>query len=58
MADQVEVLKLTQEAAIGPGADKVAVSKLVMFAILVPGDSGPDTTNRQGHVYSRQIRRG
>jgi hypothetical protein len=57
MANQVEVAKLTQHTAIGPPADNIAVSKLVMFVLLVPGESGPDTSNRQGHVHTQIIRR-
>lgn len=59
MADQVEVTKLTEFVVFGPPADHIAVSKLVMFAVLVPGDDGSDETPmRQVHVYSQKIRRG
>lgn len=47
---QIEVGKLTGWAAIGPSGE-VSVGKLVMYALLVPGESGPDTSNKQGHVY-------
>lgn len=48
---QIEGYKLTQYAAIAPDSDEIAVHKLAMFVLLIPGDSGPDTSNRQGHVY-------
>lgn len=54
---QIEVPKLTQHAIIGPDNDEIAVTKLVMFVILQPGDSGTDTSNRQGHVHAQIIRR-
>jgi hypothetical protein len=38
-------------------SDSAAVSKVVAYLILVPGDSGPDTSNRQGHVHTQIIRR-
>ena len=57
MADQIEVAKLNQLVAIGPPADEIAVAKLVMHVLLVPGDSGPDTSNRHGHVHAQIIRR-
>lgn len=56
MANQAEVTKLVQYVATGK--ENVAeVSKLVMYVLLEPGESGPDTSNRQGHVYSRIVRR-
>ncbi len=55
---QIEVGKLTQFNIIGPPADNIAVSKLVMFALLVPGDDGSsEAPARQAHVYSQKIRR-
>ena len=53
---QIEVPKLVQHAVIGPDADEIAVTKLVMFVILQPGDS-EDTSNRQGHVHTQILRR-
>jgi hypothetical protein len=57
MADQVQVPKLTSYVMTRVPADNVSVTKLVMYAFAVPGDSGPDTTNRQGHVHTQIIRR-
>lgn len=61
MADQIEVTKLTQYVAEGPPADNIAVTKLVMFAVLVPGEDGSggeDTSTRQGFCYGQRVRRG
>lgn len=57
MAAQIEVPKVTVHPAIGAKATDAAVSKLVVFVLLTPGDSGL-VTNRQAHVYSQIIRRG
>lgn len=57
MANQIEVPKLLQTVLTGPDSDESSVPKLVMFVLAEPGDSGPDTSNKQGHVYSRIIRR-
>lgn len=54
MANQAEVPKLTAHPVIGPPADNIAVSKLVVFAVLVPSD-GEDTSNKQGHVHTHFI---
>lgn len=56
MANQVEVTKLNMPVLTGK-ADVAEVSKLVMYLLLEPGDSGPDTSNKQGHVQSQIIRR-
>lgn len=56
MADQAEVSKLVEGVGIGPLADRAVTSKLVMYVLAVPSDAGDDS-NRQGHVYSRIIRR-
>ena len=56
MADQVEVAKLVSYVTTGAPVDNVSVSKLVMYVLAVPGD-GDDTSNRQGHVHTRIIRR-
>lgn len=53
---QVEVTKLNQHVAIGPPADTIAVPKLVMYVLMIPGDS-EDTSNRQGHVHTQIFRR-
>jgi hypothetical protein len=55
---QIEVTKLVEYVAIGPNDDDVAVSKLVMYIWATPDESAVDTTNRQGHVYSRLVRNG
>jgi hypothetical protein len=57
MADQAEVTKAVAHVATGQVSDSAAVSKVVAYLILVPGDSGPDTSNRQGHVHTQIIRR-
>jgi len=57
MANQVEVPKLTQEVAIGAKASDAAIGKLVMFVLLEPSSDAGDTSNKQGHVYSRIVRR-
>jgi hypothetical protein len=57
MADQVEVTKLNQLVAIGPLTDNIAVSKLVMYVLLEPGDGGEEVSTRQGHVHAQIVRR-
>lgn len=52
---QIETTKLVSYAALGPLADNVVVSKLVAYALLVPGDGGDDGTGRQGHVYVQVV---
>lgn len=54
---QIEVGKLTQFNAIGAPAGHIAVSKLAMFALLVPGDDGSEPASRQAHVYAQKITR-
>lgn len=56
---QIEVSKLTQFVTVGPDSDEIAVSKLAMFVLLVPGDptGGEEAASRQVHVYSQKIRR-
>lgn len=55
MANQAEVTKLNQYVLIGPPADTVTVSKLVMYVLLTPGAGGDD--NRQGHTHAQIITR-
>jgi hypothetical protein len=57
MADQAEVTKVVTHIATGQVSDSAAVSKAVMYLVLIPDDSGPDTSNKQGHVQSQLIRR-
>lgn len=54
---QIQASKLVAYAATGSPSNSTSVSKLVAYMILVPGDSGPDTSNRQGHVAQQIIRR-
>ena len=54
---QIEVTKLAQFNVIGAPADNIAVSKLAMFVLLVPGDGGGETPSRQAHVYAQKLRR-
>ena len=54
---QVEVSKVTQFIALGPDSDEIAVTKLSMFVLLVPGDGG-DPPPRQAFTYAQKIRRG
>lgn len=56
MANQVEVPKLNMPVLTGK-ANVAENSKLVMYILLEPGASGPDTSNRQGHVHTQIIRR-
>lgn len=57
MADQVQVAKLTQGVLIAPKADNVAISKIVMTALLVPSSSGggSGTSTGQGRVRTRIV---
>lgn len=57
MANQIEVPKLVAFTAIGAGGDEEAVSKLVAYLVLVPGEIEPGDTTRQGNVYAQIIRR-
>jgi hypothetical protein len=57
MANQIEVTKTTMPVLIGPQANTLSVSKLAMFVLLVPSDSGTDSSNKQGHVHTQIIRR-
>lgn len=57
MANQIEAPKVVQYVATGSDSDEAAASKVVAYFILVPGDSGPDLSNRQGHVRSQIVRR-
>lgn len=56
---QIEVSKLAQFSVIGPPAGNVTVSKTVMHALLIPGESesGDGTPTRQGYVYAQKIAR-
>ena len=56
MANQVELTKLNMFGLTGK-ADVAEASKLVMYVLLEPGASGPDTSNKQGHVHTQIIRR-
>lgn len=58
MADRIDVSKLTEFVALGAPANTVAVSKLVMFVILEPGDDGGAVSGaRVSHVYAQKLRR-
>jgi hypothetical protein len=56
MADQAQVSKLVPYVLTGPPEDSVSVTKLVMYVWAEPGDA-EDTSNRQGHVCARIIRK-
>lgn len=53
---QIEVPKLVAYAAVGTPADNIAVSKVVAYMILIPGEA-EDDSNRQGHVHTQIIKR-
>lgn len=53
---QAELTKLNEYAHIGQSAGSAAVSKLVMYARLVPGDGGDSVPVRQGHVHTQIVR--
>lgn len=48
---RVEISKLNGWGYLAAPVDVVTIPKLVAYAWIMPGDSGPDTSNRQGHVY-------
>lgn len=48
---RIDISKLTGWGYLAPPVDTVTVSKLIAYAWIMPGDSGPDTSNRQGHCY-------
>ncbi len=52
---QIEVTKLNQFAVIGADEDEATVAKLVMYALLTPGDPTGETPDRQAHVYAQVI---
>jgi hypothetical protein len=53
---QIQVGKLAQFNVIGPPAGNISVTKLAMFALLVPGDDGSVVAaSRQAHVYAQKI---
>jgi hypothetical protein len=54
---RVEVTKLNQIVGISSAAAELNVAKLNMIVVLEPGDSGPDTSNKQGHVHAQIVRR-
>lgn len=54
---QIEVSKTVGYALLGPDSDRIAVTKVVAYMLLIPGGGGEDTSNRQGHVYGRVTRR-
>jgi hypothetical protein len=53
---QIEVTKLNMLGLIGTSGH-VNVSKLTMHVLLIPGESGPDDSGRQGHVHAQILRR-
>lgn len=53
---RIETSKVATYVALGSEADKAAVSKLTVYALLVPG-SAPDESNKQGHVYAIKVAR-
>lgn len=56
---RAETSKVTAYATLGPPADVAVVSKVVAFAILVPGDDGIEPPpERQSFCYGQRIRRG
>lgn len=56
---RIESSKITEFVTLGPPADSIAVPKMTMFLILVPGDDGSvEVAARQAHVYTQKIRRG
>lgn len=58
MADQIEVSKVNSFVALGPPANNIAVSKVVMFVVLVPGEDGSaETPSRQGFCYGQRLER-
>lgn len=57
MANQIEASKLIEHIYTVSPAANISVSKLIMYVFAVPGESGPDTSNKQGHVHSQILRR-
>jgi hypothetical protein len=57
MAAQIETTKLNLYGLVGTASSEVSVPKLNMYALLEPGESGPDTSGRQGHVHTQILRR-
>lgn len=57
MADRVSVPKVVAYSLLGAPEDSAVVTKLVAYVVLEPGDEGPDTSNRQGHVHTQILRR-
>lgn len=57
MTTQVQVTKEFGAVVIGPPAATAAVSKVVAYIIMVPGEDAGGSSNRQGHVYGRQVER-
>jgi hypothetical protein len=56
MADRSEISKAVAYVMIGqPNALKL--TKCVAYFVLEPGEDGPDTSNRQGHVHTQIMRR-
>jgi hypothetical protein len=54
---QIQTTKLAAFVATGM-QQGVTSPKVVAYVWAVPGDSGPDTSNKQGHVHTQIIRRG
>ncbi len=54
---QAEAPKVVMNVATGIPPAQIGVSKIVMYVLLVPGDSG-DAPPRQAHTYTQIIRRG
>lgn len=56
MADRIETSKLTAFVLTGL-PDVAQCTKIVAYALLVPGSEEPGDTTRQGHVHAQVIRR-
>lgn len=54
---QIEVTKSVAYVATGSPADSATVPKVVAYMVLVPGESGADDSNKQGHVHPQILRR-
>lgn len=54
---QIETSKLTGWAYLASPVDRLTASKVVGYAWVLPGNSGPDTSNRQGHCFVQIVRR-
>lgn len=54
---QIETTKVVKYVVIGANDDEIAVSKVVAYLILEPGEIEAGDTSRQGHVHAQVIRR-